>query len=90
MTVATVDLYWLVTSRRRRRTGVGRALCTALERLLVEEGVHTVRVETGTRPLYEPTIQFYRSIGYREAGRIPDFYDAGDDLLILIKRLDEA
>ena len=89
MTRATVDLYWLAVSRSARRRAVGRTLCAALEARLAASSVWTIRVETGTRSAYAPTIAFYRSIGYAESGRIHDFYDAGDDLLILTRDLRE-
>jgi len=46
-----------------------------------------VIVETSGRPDYDKTRRFHRSLGYKVAARIIDFYSPGDDKLILEKRL---
>jgi len=85
MTRFVYDLYWLATERAHRGKGVGRQLVDALYDILNREHSRwTIRVETGTRELYAPTIAFYRRLGFDEAGRIRDFYDVGDDLLTLV------
>ena len=37
-----------------------------------------------------PTRRFYEALGYREAGRIPDFYGPGDDRVIFLKAAKDA
>jgi hypothetical protein len=44
-------------------------------------------IETSSTPAYEKTRHFHRAHGYEIVARIPDFYSAGDDKLILQKRL---
>jgi hypothetical protein len=41
------------------------------------------------RPRTLPTRRFYETHGYREAGRIPDFYAPGDDRVIFLKAAKE-
>jgi len=87
MTEATFDLYWLVVSASERGRGLGRALVSGFEDHLRERGARTVRVETSSLEGQGGASRFYESAGYRRAGVIPDFYRAGDDLLIFAKAL---
>ena len=45
-----------------------------------------VLIETSSRDDYSQTRNFYTACGYREAARVPDFYDAGDDRVIYVKQ----
>ena len=44
-------------------------------------------IETSSQETYGVTIQFYERTGYELAGRVADYYRAGDDKLIFAKRL---
>jgi ribosomal protein S18 acetylase RimI-like enzyme len=88
MTVGTYDLYWLATHRDARGRGVASGLVQAMEDELRGAGARTIRVETSELEAYGAARRFYSRLAYDEAGRIPDFYRQGDDLLILMKRLD--
>ena len=46
-----------------------------------------ILIETSSKPEYEKTRRFHSSRGYEEISRIPDFYEPGDDRLVLQKRL---
>jgi ribosomal protein S18 acetylase RimI-like enzyme len=87
MTEATVDLYWMVTAARARGQGHGRQLLQGLEAELAERRVLTLRVETSSLEGQGGALRFYERAGYHVAGRIPDFYRPGDDLITLCKRL---
>ncbi len=87
MTDATFDLYWLVTSAAVRGRGHGRQLLGALEAELQQRKVRTLRVETSSLEGQGGALRFYERAGYTVAGRIPDFYRPGDDLITLVKRL---
>ena len=87
MTAHTVDLYWMAVAPEARRAGVGRKLILAFEARLRQEGVRIIRVETSSSQPYAAAVAFYLREGYEMAGRIPDFYRDGDDLLILHRRL---
>jgi len=43
-------------------------------------------IETSSKPDYENTLRFHQRQGYRIEGRIADFYDVGDDRILLVKR----
>ncbi len=87
MTLATYDLYWLATAPVERGRGFGLALMDALEQELRRRGVKTVRTETSSLEGKGGSVRFYEKAGYACAGRIPDFYRDGDDLIVMTKRL---
>ena len=44
-------------------------------------------IETSSRDDYAPTRKFYHKRGYQEAARLQDFYAAGDDRIVLTRRV---
>lgn len=68
-----------------RRQGIGRLLMDAAEQRLASCGNPAVRLQvaednTGAR-------EFYRGLGYRQAGRRPGYYPDGTDAVEMVKRL---
>ena len=88
MTVGTFDLYWIASDPAARGRGVGSALVAAMEADLRERQGRVVRVETSAQEAYGPTRGFYAALNYREEARFRDFYQPGEDLIILSKRLE--
>jgi GNAT superfamily N-acetyltransferase len=87
MTDGTWDLYWIVTHPSARKSGVARALIGRMEAELRVVGARLIRVETSRLDGYGAARAFYERLGYPLAAVIPDFYRAGDDLLVICKRL---
>ncbi len=87
LTEGTWDVYWIAVSPDSQGRGIGRALITCAESKMREASARMIILETSSQPSYEKTHRFYYSLGYQLIARIPDFYTAGDDLLILQKRL---
>ena len=87
MTEGTYDLYWIASDPKVRGQGVGAALVSAMEGELRREKARVMRVETSAMEAYGPTRGFYQSMQYREEARFKDFYNEGEDLIILSKRL---
>jgi len=87
LTLGTYDLYWLATQPDSRGAGFGRALMAYVESSVRREKGRLLVVETSSKESYGNTVRFYRNLGYEETSRIRDFYDVGDDKLILVKRL---
>jgi ribosomal protein S18 acetylase RimI-like enzyme len=87
MTRGTYDLYWIATDPGAQRRGVGQALMHHIENQVREERGRLLIIETSSKESYGKTVGFYRRLGYEETSQIRDFYDAGDDKLIFVKRL---
>jgi GNAT superfamily N-acetyltransferase len=86
-TVGSYDLFWIAVDRDQQGRGLGRRLVEESERRIRDRGGRRVYVETSGRPQYLPTRQFYERCDYQTAAILPDFYDAGDDKVILVKAL---
>jgi ribosomal protein S18 acetylase RimI-like enzyme len=87
MTQGTYDLYWIAVSSARKGTGIGRALMTAVESRVSDMGGRMLVLDTSGRPDYAGTRAFYERLGFVRTATIPDFYAAGDDLVIYSLRL---
>lgn len=87
LTKGTWDVYWVAVDPGGQRQGVGGALMSFAEGKIKKGHGRLVVVETSGRPDYDKTRRFYKSLGYKVAARIADFYSPGDDKLILEKRL---
>lgn len=87
MTENTFDLYWIASDPESRGQGVGASLIAGMEADIRHRKGHLIRVETSATEAYGPTRGFYEGMKYTEEARIKDFYKAGDDLIILTKRI---
>lgn len=88
MTESSFDLYWIVVDSRQQGKGLGKKLLQRMEEEILRKlpGAR-IRVETAGKDEYAYQRHFYLSRDFREAGRIPDFYGPGDDLVIFWKEL---
>jgi len=87
LTDGTWDIYWVVVDQNQQGKGVGAQLMASAEKSIQATGGRLAVVETSGKPDYNKTRQFYLKIGYVEEARIKDFYTAGDDKVIMVKRL---
>ena len=87
LTENTWDVYWEAVSRKRRGQGIGGKLLKAAEKEIRKAKGRLALIETSSTPAYERTRRFYHRCGYEEIARVPDFYEPGDDKIILRKRL---
>ena len=85
LTKGTFDLYWICVDRRFSRKGIGKALIERTEDEVQHAGGRLIVVETSGSPEYAPTRAFYEGVGYARIATIPDYYDAGDDLVIYVR-----
>lgn len=86
ITEGTWDIYWLAVDHGTQGQGIGGKLMQAAEEKIHKAGGRLILVETSSKPGYEKTNLFYQRVGYKEAGRIIDFYAIGDDQVIYEKR----
>lgn len=83
------DIYWLAVDKNFQGKGYGRKLLKKTENFLLQQlNQVTIRVETSSRKEYTNARNLYLRNGFKETGRIPDFYSHGDDLVIFYKQLD--
>lgn len=85
MTCGTWDIYWMAVTPQEQGKGIGRTLLQAAENEITTTGGRMAIIETSSQPLYEKTLRFHLKNGYSEIARIPDFYEPGDDKIILQK-----
>jgi ribosomal protein S18 acetylase RimI-like enzyme len=86
-TVSSYDLYWIAVKPGLQRAGLGRKLIRESERRAIARGATRMFVDTSGREQYTPTRAFYERMGYREEGRLRDFYAPGDDKVIYARDL---
>ena len=90
MTESTWVLYWIATHSRAKGKGVGSVVIARMEQDIRERNGRMIRIETSGKDAYGPTRGFYEKTQYRPVGHFPNFYRAGDDLVILGKDLESA
>lgn len=87
LTVSTWHLYWICVHPAAQERGLGRALLMRAEEFVRERGGERLALETSGRARYARARRFYRRAGYREVGRIRDYYQPGDDCVFFCKSL---
>jgi ribosomal protein S18 acetylase RimI-like enzyme len=87
MTRGTFDLYWIAVSSAWKGQGVGRELMAAVEKRVRAVDGRMLVLDTSGRPDYAGTRAFYERLGFQRTATIPDFYAAGDDLVIYTRQL---
>lgn len=86
-TVGTWDLYWIAVHPEHQGLSLGRGLMDRVEAEMRASGARMCVIETSSKADYCATRRFYVACGYREVGRVPDFYAEGDDLVVFTRRL---
>ncbi|MBC8424744.1 GNAT family N-acetyltransferase [bacterium] len=86
-TAASYDLYWIAVDPGSQGTGLGRRLLEETERRIRVLGGTAIYAETSGRAQYASTRAFYEKCGYAIGAVFPDFYAAGDDKVVFVKRL---
>ncbi|CAA9312447.1 MAG: hypothetical protein AVDCRST_MAG07-696 [uncultured Frankineae bacterium] len=81
------DLTMIAVRPDLQGDGRGAALMRHAEEDLRRRGQRLLVVRTSGTAQYDRTRAFYRSLGYAEHARIPDYWTDGDDLVLFTKRL---
>jgi putative acetyltransferase len=61
------------TADAARKRGVGSAVLAAILAEALHRGYHTVSLETGSQPFFEPARRLYRQHGFTECGPFADY-----------------
>lgn len=80
------DIYWLAVHIDFKGKGIGKLLIAETEKKIIEMGGKTIYLDTASRPLYEPTRQFYLRCRYVAEAQFKDYYDTDDDKIVFVKR----
>jgi ribosomal protein S18 acetylase RimI-like enzyme len=85
LTVRSYDLYWIAVAAAVQGQGLGQALLRLAERAVARKGGGNLYIDTSSRRVYVRTRRFYADAGYREVGRLRDFYAPGDHKVMFCK-----
>jgi ribosomal protein S18 acetylase RimI-like enzyme len=77
-TKGSYDLYWIATHNDYRGKGIGKKLMAEVVKEIASIGGRAIYIETSSKPLYEPTRQFYEKYGCETEAILNDFYDKND------------
>jgi ribosomal protein S18 acetylase RimI-like enzyme len=81
-TEGSFDLYWIAVHKSYRGKGLGKILMNMVIEDIKKRGGENIWIETASRPLYEPTRQFYISYGCEKIAELPEFYGKNDNKVI--------
>lgn len=87
MTEGTYNLYAIAVHKDRQGDGIGGQLMNHIEDYLTAKGHRVLIVETSGLPEYELTRTFYHKHNYKKEAVIRDFYQAGEDNVVFLKKL---
>ena len=81
------DLWMIAVAPNQQRQGIGRALIHYTETQIKKNQGRLLLIDTSSQAKYLPTQAFYKTIGYKEVARIPDFYAKNEDKIVFSKHL---
>ena len=88
-TESSYDLYWIAVDNISRSKGIGSQLLIKTEEKIQSLGGDKIYVETSGLPLYESTVKFYLKNQYLIIAKFEDFYAAGNDKIVFVKKLEK-
>lgn len=88
LTKFTWDIYWVIVEKSTQGKGVGKRLLVKTEEFIREKMARVaIKLETSTQKQYSAARGLYKRVGFQEAGRLPNFYSEGDDMIIFYKEI---
>jgi len=76
-------LNWTYVQAAFRRQGLGKMLLQHVIECVRQLDTRKLYVDTSSDLGYSRAVQMYERFGFREEGRLVDYYDIGEDYLIL-------
>ncbi|MDW3195493.1 MAG: GNAT family N-acetyltransferase [Cytophagales bacterium] len=86
-TEGTYNLLAIGVLKERQGQGIGIEMMNYIERILKEQSIRLLIVETSGTDEFELTRKFYLKLGYNLEATIRDFWTEGDDKVIFWKKL---
>ena len=80
------NLWWIGVDPEGQGLGAGLHLLRHAEKVVASKGGRVLVIETSDAPPLARARRFYEALGYRECGRIPDFYSDGESKVIFARR----
>ena len=84
-TADSFDLYWIAVHQDEKGKGIGKQLMKLTEESIAQLSGKNIWIETSSRPLYEPTRQFYLNLGCQQVAELPNFYGENDHKMVFLK-----
>ena len=85
---AVWELYWIGVLPDTQRKGLGSLLLQDTETIVKNKNGRMLLISTSSTDVTSKSRQFYIRQGYKEVGRIPDYYAPKDDKVIFWKGLE--
>lgn len=76
-------LSWFGVKKGFRRSGFGGKLFEHALKMAKRAKTRSFFVETGSLPIFAAANKLYRKYGFKKRMRVADFWDKGDDLILL-------
>lgn len=91
-TLYAAEIYVIGVRPEAHHRGIGRALLEQAEVYLRRQGIEYLQVKTLSAahpdPGYARTRAFYQAMGFRPLEELPDFWNAENPCLVMIKKLE--
>jgi ribosomal protein S18 acetylase RimI-like enzyme len=81
-TESSFDLYWIAVHKLFWGKGIGKIMMNMAVEDIRKRGGRDIWIETASRPLYEPTRQFYLSYGCKKVAELLEYYGKNDNKVI--------
>ena len=79
------NIWWIGVAPHHHGRGVAQALLSHIEETIVHSGGRVIVIETSDQQPTARSRRFYEKSGYRECGRVPDFYGPGEAKVIFAR-----
>ncbi len=86
-TADSFDLYWIAVHHLHRGNGIGKILFAMAVEDIADMKGKNIWIETSSRPIYEPTRNFYLKTGCVKISELPNYYGKDDNKVIFLKKI---
>lgn len=88
----STEISWMAVDTSQHRRGTGRVLIRALEEILPNASLLSVKTlaDSHPSPEYAITRAFYMSVGFRPQMVFPDLWDPSNPCLLMVKAMSKS